>query len=282
MKKIALCVSALILLVTSFAQSSGKIVLNKGQKFIQETSGNVLITQEMMGQSMESKIDIKSANTIEVADVKDTSYSLITTVTKMKMNMSAMGQDMSYDSDKKDNDSTIGKSMEKILNNPKNVEISKTGKVINKEESEKKDTEADANMMTGMIDNLLNNSSGEASTLMFQVIPEKAKVGYSWGDSVNNDELKSNTTYTIKELKGNDATVTVKGSMQVSKKAQAQNMEFTSNSTGGFTGELVIDTKTGVVKQRNTTLETTGSVEAMGQQIPMKTKVTSEITIESM
>jgi len=193
-----------------------------------------------------------------------------------------MGQDMSYDSDKKDNDSTIGKSMEKILNNPKNVEISKTGKVINKEESEKKDTEADANMMTGMIDNLLNNSSGEASTLTFQVIPEKAKVGYSWSDSVNNDELKSNTTYTIKELKGNDATVTVKGSMQVSKKAQAQNMEFTSNSTGGFTGELVIDTKTGVVKQRNTTLETTGSVEAMGQQIPMKTKVTSEITVESM
>ena len=282
MKKIALCISILFLLVTSFAQSSGKIVLNKGQKFIQETSSNVLITQEMMGQSMESKIDIKSANTIEVEDVNDTSYSLINTVTKMKMNMSAMGQDMSYDSDKKDNDSTIGKSMDKVLNNPKNVEISKVGRVINKEETKKKDTEGDGNMMTGMLDNLLNNSSAEGSTLAFQVIPSRAKVGDSWSDSVNNDNLKSNTTYTIKELKGNDATVTVKGSMQVNQKTEAQNMEVTSNSTGGFTGELIIDTKTGIVKRRNTALETTGTVEVMGQQIPMKTKVTSEIRVEGM
>src|SRR5688572_9706634 len=144
MKKLALSIPLLFFVFAiSFAQSSGKIVLIKGQKFLQETVGNVLISQEIMGQSMESKIDMKSTNTIEVKDVKDTSYSLINTITKMKMDMSAMGQNMSYDSDKKDNDSAISKSMGKVLNNPKTVDINKMGKVINKTEDEKK--EADAN-----------------------------------------------------------------------------------------------------------------------------------------
>ncbi|MEP6597549.1 MAG: DUF6263 family protein, partial [Ginsengibacter sp.] len=206
MKKITLCIFALLFVAgISLAQSPGKIVLNKGQKFMQETSGNVIINQEAMGQSMESKIDINSTNTIEVKDVKDTSYSLTNTIVKMKMNMSAMGQDMSYDSDKKDNDSTISKSMDKILNKPKDVDINNTGKVINKLTAEKKETDPNADMMTGMLESVLGNSSDDASALAFQVIPLNAKVGYSWSDSAVKEGSKLNTIYTIKELKGNDA-----------------------------------------------------------------------------
>ncbi|MEP6596787.1 MAG: DUF6263 family protein, partial [Ginsengibacter sp.] len=93
---------------------------------------------------------------------------------------------------------------------------------------------------------------------------------------------KLNTIYTIKELKGNDAIISIKGTVQVSQKTEAQGMEFASNSTGGFTGELITDIKTGIVKQRNTTVETTGTVDVMGQQIPMTTKATTEITVKSM
>ena len=273
MKKIALCVSALILLVTSFAQSSGKIVLNKGQKFIQETSGNVLITQEMMGQSMESKIDMKSTNTIEVIDVKDTSYSLSNTITKMKMNMSAMGQDMNYDSEKEDNDSSISRGMSKVLNNPRKVDISKTGKPINSTENNV--TDSGANAMAGL-QYLMGNSDA------FQTIPSKASAGYSWQDSVSKDDTKLNTTYTVKELKGNDVTVSVKGTVQVNQDTEVHDMKFTTHSTGAFTGELIVDRKTGVVKQRNNTVETTGTIDIMGQQIPITTKVATETTVKSM
>jgi len=274
MKKIALCLTYLLFVsVISFAQNTEKIALKKGQKFMQQISGNVVISQQVMGQSIDSKIDMASVNTIEVKDIKDTGYSLTYTITKLKMNMSAMGQDMNYDSDKKDNDSTMGKSMSKLLNNPKNVDIDLMGKVTNTTK-DTNDTISDGDMMAGL-QSMLGNPDA------FLVIP-KAKVGYSWSDSVNKDDTKSNTTYTIKELKGNDATVSVKGTMQVSQKAQAQNMEFTSNSTGSFNGDLIVDIKTGVVKQRNSTVETTGTVDIMGQQIPMTTKVTSESIVKSM
>jgi len=274
MKKNIFCISLFLLIaLTSFAQGGGNVVLKKGQKFMQETSGNVLITQNMMGQSMESKIDMKVANTIEVKDVKDTSYSLSNTIIKMKMDMSAMGQDMNYDSEKQDNDSSISKGMNKVLNHPKNLDVSKTGKLISSTEDDST-SESGADIMAGL-QYMLGNSDA------FLLIP-KAKVGYSWSDSTNRDGTKSNTIYTIKELNGNDATVTLKGNVQSSQKTETQNMEVTNNSTGTFSGDMVIDIKTGIVKQRNTTIETTGTVEVMGQQIPMSTKVTSQTTIKSM
>jgi len=274
MKKISFCISALLLVaVSTIAQGSGKIILNKGQKFIQETSGNVVITQEVMGQAMESKIDMKSTNTIEVIDVKDTSYSLSNTITKMKMNMSAMGQDMNYDSEKEDNDSSISRGMSKVLNNPRKVDISKTGKPINSTENNV--TDSGANAMAGL-QYLMGNSDA------FQTIPSKASAGYSWQDSVSKDDTKLNTTYTVKELKGNDVTVSVKGTVQVNQDTEVHDMKFTTHSTGAFTGELIVDRKTGVVKQRNNTVETTGTIDIMGQQIPITTKVATETTVKSM
>ena len=257
---------------TSFTQSIGKVVLNKGQKFIQEATGNILVSQEMMGQQMQSKIDISSTNTLEVTNVKDTSYSLTNTITKMKMNMSAMGQDMSYDSDREDNDSMMSNSMGKMINDPQSFEISPMGKLISKSDTTSELTNND--MMSGL-QNVLGNSDA------FLAMPLKAKAGYSWVDSVDKDGSRSNMTYTIKELRGNDATVSVKGAMQMSQKAEAQNVEFTNNSTGAISGELVIDAKTGIIKQRNTAIETTGTVEVMGQQIPMTTKTTSQTTLRS-
>jgi hypothetical protein len=190
----------------------------------------------------------------------------------MKMNMSAMGQDMSYDSDREDNDSMMSNSMGKMINNPQSFEISPMGKLISKSDTTSELTNND--MMSGL-QNVLGNSDA------FLAMPLKAKIGYSWVDSVDKDGSRSNMTYTIKELRGNDATVSVKGAMQMSQKAEAQNVEFTNNSTGTISGELVIDAKTGIIKQRNTAIETTGTVEVMGQQIPMTTKTTSQTTLRS-
>src|ERR1043165_2219336 len=98
MKKFTLAIITLFITVFSFAQSTGNIILNKGQKLVLESSSKIVATQEMMGQSMEINTDIKSSNTIEVKGAGDTSYALTNTLTKLQMAASAMGQDMSYDS----------------------------------------------------------------------------------------------------------------------------------------------------------------------------------------
>src|SRR5437588_2998978 len=149
MKKITLFFSPLLFISTiCSAQNTGKVVLNKGQKLRVESAFKVAMTQEAMGQTIDVKADINVSNTIDIKDVKDTIYSLTNTITKLKLSTSAMGQEDSFNSEKKeDQNSEAGKSLGKILNNPKNVEINKSGKVVNTIKIEKS-AEEDANMMS--------------------------------------------------------------------------------------------------------------------------------------
>jgi hypothetical protein len=286
MNKLSLSVQALLFFsMTAFSQSAGKIVLHKGQKFVEETSSNILVSQEAMGQSMKFSTDITATNMIEVKAVEDTGYSLTNTVTKMKLNASVMGQNLNYDSERSDNDSTIARSMDKILNKPKDVKINTMGKLSDDvKDSVLPDKISEENMMAGMLQGMIGNMDGKSLglTMAFQTIPSKVSVGYNWNDSVITNEGKSNLTYTIKELKGNDAVVSVKGTTQDSRKAEIQGMEFTNNSTGIINEELTVDIKSGIVKQRNSTIENTGTIDVMGQQIPMTTKVNSVITVKSL
>src|SRR5438046_81300 len=84
----------------SFAQQG--INLMKGQKFAVDNKVNAVTTQKLMGQSMESNAEITTKYSIEVKDVKDSNYNLTNTFTKMKAKMSAMGNDLNFDSDKKE------------------------------------------------------------------------------------------------------------------------------------------------------------------------------------
>ena len=82
MKKITtLLFSFLLFTISGFTQNSGSIILNKGQKFLIENRFTALSTQEMMGQSMESKADVFTSNNIEVKDIKDNTYHLTNTFT---------------------------------------------------------------------------------------------------------------------------------------------------------------------------------------------------------
>jgi Family of unknown function (DUF6263) len=286
MKKISFLFACILTFSISFSQSSANIVLNKGQKFSVETTSNALITQEAMGQTNEIKFVIKSINIIEVKNAKDTSYTLTNTLTKMKTNMSFLGQEMNYDSEKKeDQEGEMGKNLGNVINHPNDIDINKTGKVINQKKVSDSGTikkaEADADMMSGVMQNMLGSvDDGSAGvTQAFQPIPHKVKVGYSWNDSVSNEGSKSNTTYIIKELKGNEAIVAIKGTLQFNNKAETQGMEVTNTSTGKITGDATVDITSGIVKLRTTTLKTTGIVEAMGQEIPVTTKITSTTTV---
>jgi hypothetical protein len=286
MKKTTLLIALSICFLFSFSQTPGSIMLNKGQKLNVQTTSNALITQEAMGQTTEIKIDLVSTNNIEVKSVKDTGYTLTNTITRMKTNMSFMGQDMNYDSEKKeDQESEMGKNFSKVLNHPNEVDINKTGKVTAQKKSVEADSlkqnMAESDMMSSMMQNMMGSADdGSAGiTQAFQPIPKKVKAGYTWIDSVSSENSKSKTTYTIKEVKGNEALIDIKGTLQLNNKAEAQGMEVTNSSTGIVTGDETVDISTGIIKHKTTTLETTGTVQAMGQEIPVTSKITSVVTV---
>src|SRR6478609_9322017 len=89
----------------SYAQ---KIAITKGQKL--ETQTVTKTTMEVMGQNIDNETNM--VNTVEVKDVTGDGYLFSNTINRMVIKGNAMGQEMSFDSDKKeDMDGQIGQTL---------------------------------------------------------------------------------------------------------------------------------------------------------------------------
>lgn len=271
-----------VMVSISAQTTSGKLSLIKGQKLQVDNKVKTVTNMELMGQSMEITSDAVMLKQIEVKDQKDTSYIVISTITKMTTTGNAMGQSYSFDSDKKeDYDTEIGKVLKGQLNVAKEVELNRQGKATNI----KKDTTASAeagNPMMEMMKSMGGGKEDDAAADAFQVLPNGKKSGDTWVDSTIADGVKTYRTYTIKEMKGNEATVTLTGTQQTNKTVENQGMEVNVTMESKLSGEAVVDITTGIVKQKTYSMDGTGSADAMGQAIPMTTKVTTVTSVKSL
>lgn len=287
MKKIALIIStAFTINAVSFSQSTGSLNLSKGAKYLIENKITTSSSSEMMGQTMESKADVSSNYKIEVKDVKGNNINFVNTITGMKMSVTAMGQDMNFDSDKKeDMDGEIGKNFKDVINQPKNVVMDKSGNVII---AEKTDTANEVNSSANPTEMIMKQMGGDpeeqgyGAKMAFEVIPKGSKVGGSWRDSSSNNGITKVTNYTLKEIHGNEYTLSLTGTIDSEVKTEMQGMEIQTKTKGKFTGEEIVDVKTGVIKQNSSTTDASGTVSVMGQEIPTSSKVTSVTTVKSL
>ena len=268
--------------ISSQAQtSSGKLTLSKGQKIQIENNIKSVINQEMMGQSMEITIDASLVHQVEVKDKKANSYLLTSTLTKLTTNGSAMGQEMKFDSDKKEDlESETGKAIKDQLNVGMDVELGDNAKLI---AGIKKDTNSTkGSQLLDMVNNVTGASADETNgaDAAFDIIPKGKKAGDSWSDSTITAEIKTYRNYTFKEATGNLATIVLNGKQITKKVVEQQGMEITVSMDGKLTGEGIVDMRTGILKQRTTVLDGTGSAEVMGQSIPVTTKVTTITTVK--
>ncbi|MEO6328659.1 MAG: DUF6263 family protein [Ginsengibacter sp.] len=275
--------SSLLFSAAGVCQNAGKLMLNKGEKYIIENKISAVSTQEMMGQSMNSKVSFFTSNNMEVKEVKKDNYDLINTYTKLTASINAMGQDMSFDSDKKeDMDGEMGSGMKNLINQPKNVVMDKNGKII-PDTGDTTVKKPEAGMMSMMMNQVMGSpeETGYGLSEAFMIIPN-ALAGFSWIDSSSTDGVKKTTTYTVTNINGTEAVVSISGIINMDTKMEMQGTELATKSNGKLTGEEVVDLKTGVIKQRNTTMEGSGKVEVMGQEIPTTTRMTVIGTIKRL
>jgi hypothetical protein len=273
--------------INTLAQTStGKLSLTKGLKLQIDNSVKSVITQEMMGQSMEIKIDANTTHQVEVKDKKDSSYLVTSTFTKLKTSGSAMGQELNFDSDKKeDMESETGKAMKDRLNVPKDIEINVLAKVINAPKTvTKKDEPASGGGMMDMMKNIMGGENDESNGAdqAFEILPAGKKIGDNWSDSTITSEVKTYRQYTLKQINGNIATISISGKQLVNKQMEQQGMQITVTSDGKLSGEGTVDMTTGILQKKTTSLDSTGSAEVMGQSIPVTTKTTSVLTVKNL
>jgi len=257
--------------------------LPKGQKYTVENKVSTKSMSQMSGQSMESTADITSVYAIEVKDVTDNNYNMTNFISSIKMNMTAMGQNINFDSDKKeDMDGDIGRNLKNYINQPKAVVMDKSGNVI---VSKQTDTSKASSM--DQIEMMLKQmgdpeQQGYGAKMAFLPISKNFKQGTSWQDSTSGNGVTTATNYTIKEIKGTTATISISGTEKRDTKMEMQGMEINTKTTGKFTGEEDVDINTGVILQNNTSSDTSGTISVMGQEIPTTVKATSLTTVKPM
>ncbi len=270
--------------ISASAQTSpGKLLLQKGQKIQIDNNIKSVSTQEMMGQAVEITVDANMIHKVEVKDKKANSYLVSSTLTKFTTNGSAMGQELKFDSDKKeDMESEGGKAMKDLLNVSKEVELAENARVI---AGIKKDATASS---SGPIMDMVNNITGaeddesNGANAAFDVIPAGKNVGDTWSDSSITEAIRTYRNYSFKELNGNNATILLTGMQITKKKSEVQGMEINISSEGKLSGEGIVDMNTGLVKQKTTILDATSVTEVMGQSIPGTTRVTTITTVKTI
>ncbi len=280
MKKIILLfIAAVSITNISFAQNATtKIVLTKNQKLATSTLTNGTMNLEMMGQNMETISEASLSGTLDVKDVTANSYLLTNTVNKMKIKTKGgIAPPMDFDSDKKeDMNSEMGKNIKDNLQ-PKDIEISFTGKLV-----EKKDAKNDNEDIAKAMQSVMSGTGDNGITDVFMLLPTGKKAGDIWRDSTNANGIKLNNTYTLKTINDNQASVSVNSVSNINKTVNAQGAEITITMDSKISSDIIVDLTTGLIKEKKTTVDGKGNFGAGGQEMPMTTKVTAITTVKSL
>lgn len=279
MKKLILLVVAFSGLAVSAQTVSKKVALTKGDQLEQVSKVTMNLTQEMMGQTMEIVMNSTSQSLVVVKDASNGSFEVASTLKSVLMNMNAMGQEMNFDSNKKEDlEGEMGAPYRDMLNKPSDFVLDKHGVVT--QVKNKPAVKDDGNMMGSMIGGAMNEEKEGASFSSIANIPAKGvKVGDSWSDSANADGARTFTTYTLKEVKGNEGVVSVKGDLSMNKEMEQQGMTMVMDMKGSSTGEYLFDVVTGIIKSKKITTKASGNIDVMGQSVPMVMESTVESTV---
>lgn len=275
MKRIYVSLIALALSAIAFAQSTDKIKLANGQKIVVESTTDIQATLTM---GMELTSTSASVNALEVKNSSPDNYIISNTLTKLKMNTNMMGQANNYDSENKSgNNEDISKVFDDKLNKPVDITIDNTSGLAVAEKKKQSQADVDETNATADIMKIFSDNASDDAIVSgaFEMVPKSKAIGDSWADTAISKEMKTIRTYTLKSISGNEAVIQSNVISTAVNKLNFQEMEFEVKSETKTNGEILTDISTGLVKKRTSVADITGSIQMMGQDMPISAKATS-------
>jgi hypothetical protein len=265
-----------VLVTLQLTAQQTKIGVQKGQKFLVETTTKLMTSAEVMGQTMENNNDAKTSTLYEILASGQDSINLQSTITKILVNATAMGQSMSFDSDKKDNEGPITELLSNMLNKTRGITIDNKG-IITQQDATEGGMQA-ASMGIGGSDN-------DVTTELYipALIGKELKTGDSLTDigTIKKEKYESQDsgTYKITAITNGVASVSYTGKQVLVMVMEQMGMEMINRSNNMIKTELQVDTRTGLVLSRETMVESTVSIDAGGMTIPATAKVNTIVKI---
>ncbi|HEY1112945.1 MAG TPA: DUF6263 family protein [Chitinophagaceae bacterium] len=290
MKKIFLIGAIAVSTACMGQKVSNKLTFQKGAKYEITTIVDNNNTMEMMGQSMDMKMNMTTTRTLDIENVDKNVATIESKVKRMQFNFEGMGQAQKFDSENEaDMKGEGGKMAEKALKNKYSMQVDATGKILAVTPDDDNPNKADAapsgtmgGPMDGMMEGFDLPKTGTRLDLSILPAGEVSK-GSTWTDttSANKDE-KRKANYTVTGI--TDSEVQIEYSEQVDANTVQQNMgmEVNIERKDQSTGKITLDRKTGLLKQQVVTTKTEATAEMMGQRMPMNATTTKTITVRAM
>lgn len=265
MKKLILSTLLLLGVMTSvFAQEKYDIRLNlkKGQTFTYQGTANNPMTISMMGQQIELKQTQTVTYTYKVLDVKDGNYLMELNIDRVQMSSSSMGQEMNVDTDSEAKDE-ITTQMRKMVNQKVTQWVDAKLKPIGEPEGENVDDQV---------------KKGVLSMAMVPAFFPAEPIAQGESFTVNNPLFT-----------GEDASTKYEGVVTL---VAVSDTDYTFRANGKTTASfeglviegngidnIVLDRKTGMIKNTFGTIALKGSGNVQGTQAEISSNTITSIRL---
>ena len=279
MKKLLFIPLSLATIFVSAQTLARKAVFSKGQQLERTASIKMNFGMEMMGQAIDIANDNTITSLVEVKTVTNKDYAIASTVKHVVTSMNGMGQEMHYDSDKKeDASSELGKKAGEMVGKTSNLTIDTKGYITASDDTSANTVAGNAGGFMGIGGNLANtgNKVGNSYDLVANLPAKVLKTGDTWVDSTVSKEGKTVTNYTVTDIKGDEAVISMEGTVAQSGETEANGMTINVTINGKSKGQYSMEVGTGIVKKRTVTMDATGTMDMMGQSVPFTMKLTMD------
>jgi hypothetical protein len=262
------------------AVQAQKITVVKGQKLETVSNMKTSASIEMAGQSIEFNNETVATAKVELKDVTSTGFVFGNTTTHLVTHVTAMGQDMNFDSDKKeDMDGQMGEAMKGTINKEQEIQVDKQGKITDMS----LDSSAGGAGMGQMMNMFGGMMKGQAYPLLVQLPGHSVKTGDSWTDSTGSPAtMKLITTWTVKDMNKDEVVLSFIAAMAKKGTIEQQGMQIDMDMTGTIKGESTFETATGLLLKSNSTADAKGNMGVMGQSAPMTMTMTAGTTAKKL
>jgi hypothetical protein len=120
----------------------------------------------------------------------------------------------------------------------------------------------------------------KGSSSFFHVLPAGAKsVGNTWNETTDTDAEKSTTGYKITSITDSTITVEFKTTGSCNSKTEMMGRLTKTNVNNTSTGNIIVDRRTGLLKEKTVSTDSNGTTEAMGGTVPISGKLNVSVFV---
>lgn len=265
-----------------------RIQMEPGAVYEINTDVKNLLAQQANGMSFDFNLDGTSVSHYTVTNAGDENISLRHKLQRITYVFDGMGSKMKFDSDnKKDLEREFARPMRDMLSKSYDLIIDTLGKTLLVLAPTAAPSAGDDQfrLISGLLGDLATIATppqkGDPTLFMCWPGGELA-IGESWTIAKNGEKDNYKTVYTLSAASDSTFTIDFTGSGNKRIENEMRGMQITVNMKTATTGQIIVDRSTGIIKEKTTTVESTGTSEMMGGSTPVSGKMTTVTRVRKM